>query len=391
MSASRPKLLVVDDEPQILEGLSRGLRAGFDVRTATSGAIGLEILAREPDVAIVMSDMRMPVMNGTVFLSRAREVAPNAVRLLLTGQADMEDAIGAINEGAIFRFLKKPCALDVMRATLGDAADQHRLIIAERQLLEQTLHGAVKALCDTLALANPSVFGMAMRVKRLAARIAAKVGGTELWQVEVAAMLCQLGAMTVPAGIYERRALGEPLVPSEREMLDRVPLVTDQLLAPIPRLEPVREIVLHSRSGFDLSGAPENQPRTGFEIPRGARVLKVALDFEELESAGLAPDKAIERMRAQAELYDPVILDALVELYVAADTTVIEIPISRLLEGMIIATDVITRNGTLLVARGHEVTLGLVRRLENFAASIDQETVEIMADAKLQPLRRNAA
>ncbi|MBX3197744.1 MAG: response regulator [Labilithrix sp.] len=391
MSTPRPKLLVVDDEPQILEALARGLRGSYDVRTATSGEIGLQILAREDDVAIVMSDMRMPSMNGTVFLARARASAPNAVRLLLTGQADMDDAIGAINEGHIFRFLKKPCPPDLMRATLGDAAEQHRLIMAERELLEQTLRGSVKALCDTLALANPSVFGVAMRVKRIAASIATKIGGTELWQIEVAAMLCQLGAMTVPAGVYERRARGEPLVPSEREMLERVPQVTVQLLAPIPRLEPVRAIVLHSRSSFDLSDAAASQMRTGFEIPLGARILKVALDFEELESAGLTPEDAIERMRARSELYDLVVLDALAGVYLSADTTVIEIPISRLLEGMVIATDVITRNGTLLVARGHEVTLTLVRRLENFAASIGQETVEIMADAKRQPLRRSAA
>jgi response regulator RpfG family c-di-GMP phosphodiesterase len=380
MSPRLPKLLVVDDEPQVLQGLGRGLRGAYDLRTATSGALGLEALFLEPDIAIVMSDMRMPQMNGTEFLARARQAAPHAVRLLLTGQADMEDAIGAINEGRIFRFLKKPCAPALMKATLADAAEQHRLVIAERELLEQTLRGAVQALCDTLALANPGVFGMAMRVKRIAAGLSAKVGGTETWQVEVAAMLCQLGAMTLPPGIYERRARGEHLLPAERDMLDRVPQVTDQLLAPIPRLEAVREIVRHGRAG----------PAT--DVPMGAHVLRVALDFDELESAGLRPKSAIDELLGRPGRYHPAVLDALAALYVDVDPTrVVEVPIGRLLEGMILAADIVTKSGTLLVARGHEVTDTLIWRLVNFAGAVAAENVTVMADARLAPLRRSAA
>jgi CheY-like chemotaxis protein len=382
VSAPKPKLLLVDDEPQILQGLTRGLRGLFDLRTATSGALGLEVLDQEPDIAVIMSDMRMPAMNGTAFLARARTLRPNAVRLLLTGQADMDDAIGAINEGCIFRFLRKPCSPELMKATLADATEQHRLIIAERELLEQTLRGAVKALCDTLALANPSVFGMATRVKRIAAAVAEKVGGIELWQIEVAAMLCQLGAMTVPPGVYERRARGEQLPAAEREMLDRVPQVTDQLLAPIPRLETVRAIVLHARTAAGAAAG----------VPRGAHVLRAALDFDELESAGVDATTALDRLRARGHLYDAAALDALASLFAeSGPVNVVELPISSLLDGMILATDVVTKTGMLLVARGHDVTRGLVRRLENFSSAIGSDKVAVMADATLEPLRRAAA
>lgn len=392
MSQPKPKILLVDDEPHVLEGLTRGLRNAFEVRTASSGAAGLDLLGREPDTAIVMSDVRMPLMPGTAFLAKARVITPDAVRILLTGQAEMEDAIAAINEGSIFRFLRKPCSPELMRSTLAAAMDQHRLIIAERQLLEQTLRGAVKALCDTLALANPGVFGMAMRVKRVASNLAEKVGGAELWQIEVAAMLCQLGAMTVPQEIFERRALGKELVPSEREMLDRIPIVTDQLLASIPRLEPVRDIVRHSRAGFDPTRVQaDTRARTGFEVPLGARILRVALDFEELESAGLTSAQAIERMLARGALYDPIVVEALRGLHIGAVDTVVEVPIGKLREGMVIAADILAKNGTLLVARGHEVTPGLVRRLENFASSLATEKIAVAGDAKLQPVRRSAA
>jgi response regulator RpfG family c-di-GMP phosphodiesterase len=381
MTAVKAKILLVDDEPQILEGLTRGLRGAYDVRTATSGVRGLEVLASESDIAIVVSDMRMPLMNGTSSLTKARETAPDAVRLLLTGQADMEDAVAAINEGHVFRFLKKPCSPDVMRTTLADAAEQHRLVIAERTLLEQTLRGAVQALCDTLALANPGVFGMAMRVKRVASTIASRLGGVESWQIEVAAMVCQLGAMTVPPAVYERRARGEALLDSEREMLARVPAITDQLLAPIPRLEPVREMILRSRS---------SSPHAPGDVASlGACILAIALDFEELESAGVAPPQAVARMRSRGARYDARAFEALESLYRDTTPTTIDVPIGMLLEGMIIASDIVMKNGALLVSRGHEVTPGLVARLRNFADSLGCETVRIVGDGEQQPVRRH--
>lgn len=372
----KAKILLVDDEQQVLEALARGLRRTFDIHTATSGADGLAILAREPDIAIVMSDMRMPVMNGAAFLAQVRLVAPDSVRLLLTGQADMEDAISAINEGHIFRFLRKPCPPELMQSSLAAAAEQHRLVTAEKTLLEKTLRGSIQALCDTLALANPGVFGMATRVKRCASAVAQKLGLSDLWQLEVAAMVCQLGAVTLPAGVFERRARGEALQPSEREMLERVPVVTDQLLAPIPRLESVREIIRHGRTSF-LATDPEGTvlwSRT--EIPLFGRILKVALDFDALEAAGNTSASALGQMREHAHDYDPKVLAALASLH-TDQAPVVEVSILALKVGMVIAADVLTKSGQLLIARGHEVTPGLVGRLRNYASSLARSTVSV--------------
>ena len=161
-----------------------------------------------------------------------------------------------------------------------------RLLIAEQELLELTLRGALEALCDTFAMVSPTMFGAALRVKRLSRDIAARVDGVELWQVEVAAMLCDLGAMSLPA---------------EREPLARVTAISDQLLATIPRLDAVREIVRHCRS----------DRRMVYPIPRAAHVMRVALDFDDLETAGLTSRDAIARMRGAVELYEPDVLDAL--------------------------------------------------------------------------------
>ncbi len=134
---SRPRVLCVDDEPNVLEGVSLHLHRRYEVVTATSGAAGLAALEKDGSIAVVMSDMRMPQMDGAQFLSRVRTGHPNAVRLLLTGQADMQSAIAAINEGQIFRFLTKPCPPAQLLGAFEAAIEQHRLLVAERILLEQ--------------------------------------------------------------------------------------------------------------------------------------------------------------------------------------------------------------------------------------------------------------
>jgi response regulator RpfG family c-di-GMP phosphodiesterase len=374
MTPTRPRLLIVDDEQLVLDALARTLRSGYDVRTALSGAAGLAALAEDPTIALVMSDMRMPVMNGSAFLSKVRGVAPSTVRILLTGQADLDDAMAAINEGSIFRFLRKPCPPETLAAALAAATEQHRLVHAEKELLEQTLRGSVQALSDTLALANPGVFGIATRVKRLAARIAELLGVKNAWQLEIAAMVCQLGAVSSPGAVFDRRARAEALTPVEQEMLDKVPDLSERLIAHIPRLEAVREIVRYSRVDFDASGP---LPLTGARIPTSACILRVALDFEERLAAGDSRQAALTRLRATAHCYDRHALDALATICADGDDPAVDLPVSALRRGMIVACDIRTKGGVLLVARGHEVTVGLLSRLENFGAELASKTVRV--------------
>ena len=319
--------------------------------------------------------MRMPVMTGAVFLSRACVAAPDTVRLLLTGQSDLDDAIAAVNEGSIFRFLKKPCSPEVLRGALGAAVEQNRLITSEKVLLEQTLRGAVKALTETLALANPSVFGTSARVKDTAVAVAAALGLAETWPIEIAALVAQLGAVTLPPEVHERLVRNQPLTWEESAMIARTPEITERLLANIPRLEPVIEIVRYGRCGFSDDALPGGIERA--RIPIGARILKAAVDFDQLEAGGSPPLVALDQMRARAGTYHPDVLRALATVY--ERTTVVDaVPIGELRPGMVLAVDVRTKSGTLLVARGHEVTAGLVARLANFATELSVITVSVL-------------
>jgi DNA-binding NtrC family response regulator len=184
------KILFVDDDPNALSAHRRDLHRTFDIETAESGEAGLEILASHGPFALVIADMRMPGMDGVQFLARVREAFPDTVRMMLTGQADMQSAIDAVNRGFIFRFLLKPCPPETLTAALNAGLEQFRLIMAERELLEKTLVGSVKMLADMLSIANPAAFSRAARVRRLVTHVARELKLADPWQLELAASLC---------------------------------------------------------------------------------------------------------------------------------------------------------------------------------------------------------
>ncbi len=133
---AKPRVLCVDDEPLAVEGISNILRKRFEVVTATSGAEGLAAFREKGPFQVVISDFQMPGMNGAAFLRQAQELAPDTIRMLLSGKAGFDDAMQVINEGYIFRFLSKPCPPDVLIAAIDAAVEQHRLRTADRELLE---------------------------------------------------------------------------------------------------------------------------------------------------------------------------------------------------------------------------------------------------------------
>jgi len=378
------RILCVDDEPAVLEGLALHLRRRYHLETATSGAEGLMILRQDPAIAVVVSDMRMPSMDGAAFLTRARETAPDAVRMLLTGQADLDATINIINQGGIFRFLTKPCPPRILLAAIEAAVEQHRLVTAERVLLEQTLHGSIKALTDILALANPVAFGRATRIKSMVSELCGKLAVREVWQVEVAAMLSQLGAMTLPPETAEKLHAGLPLTPEEQRMAARAPVVTEQLVRNVPRLEGVADILGAQGRRRKPAEAAAVDLRAA-HIDLCAQLLRAAVDFDALESqGGGSPALAIDTMRGRGERYEPRIVDALAELR-GADTgvhlAIREVTLAVLCAGMVFVDDVKLHNGMLLVARGFEVTAGFLERVRNLKPGSVKEPFRVVLKA----------
>jgi response regulator RpfG family c-di-GMP phosphodiesterase len=361
--AAKPRILCVDDEPKVLEGMTPHLRRRFDVSTAANGEQGLETVRKAGPFAVVMSDMRMPGMNGAQLLAAVRGHAPDTVRLLLTGQSDLDSAVAAINDGQIFRFLTKPCPVDRLLEALNAAVEQHRLVSAERVLLAETLQGSVRTLIDILSLNNPLAFGRAGRVRKHVSALAAHLRAADSWAIETAAMLAPIGAVTLPPETVEKVYHGHTLTESEEALVAKIPAVTERFLTHIPRLEPVRAILKHQQDRFDSAA---------MGLPLGARLLRIAYDYDVLETQGESAGSALAQLRGRAGLYDPTVLEAFATLLGASDDghTTEAITLGRLRPGMVFAEDVRSRDGALLIARGHEVTQSLIERMRNFSRNV---------------------
>jgi CheY-like chemotaxis protein len=362
----RPLVLCVDDERQALASLAVNLGRRYEIATANTGLEGLEVLARHPHTAVVISDMRMPGMDGATFLAKVEDVNPDAVRILLTGQADLETAMLAVNQGHIFRFLTKPCPTVTLLSSVAHAVQQHHLLTGERVLLEQTLRGVVEALTDVLSLAHPASFARASRIRAQVTKMADALEMKDRWHVEVASMLSQLGAIAlspdVAARVYESRAVSADDVAA----LARVPALTERLLAHIPRFEIVRGM-LAGMSKPHLVIDPQEDGGQAALIARGAQMLKVASDFDVLETEHKSSAKALEIMAARGDEYDSEVLILLPMLLDAESTHEHRtLPLAEVEVGMIFAEDVhVEEGGALLVARGLQVTPGMKERLHN--------------------------
>ena len=363
----KPHILCVDDEPQVLESLKLNLRRLYVVSTASSGPEALALLDQASDIAVIVSDMRMPQMNGAVFLAKARQKAPDAIRLLLTGHSDIDAAVAAVNDGQIFRFLTKPCAPMALLDAVASAVAQHRLVTSERVLLEQTLHGSIKALTDLLALVNPIAFGRSMRIAQLVRQLADRIHLKERWQLEVAAMLSQIGHVTLPEQVAEKAYYDLPMSPDEERLIQGLPAVVDKLLSNIPRLDVVLAILRNCKVGqLTTSDSAQLDAAQALVAKRGVEILKLAIDCDILESASGTPFHSVIRtLRSRAGVYATDLLDALDAVRNAEVAPgICTLTMRDLNVGMVFAEDVKTPNGVLLVARGYQITQRVLERME---------------------------
>lgn len=358
------KILLVDDDTNVLDAYRRILSREFRLETALGGEEALRMLENHGPFAVVVSDMRMPGMDGIQFLAKVKGLAPNTVRVMLTGNADMNTAIDAINEGHIFRFLNKPCGKEMMAKTLTAALVQYRLVTAEDQLLEQTLSGCIQVLTEVLSLVNPAAFGRAERARRYIHHIVSAMKLGNPWQYEVAAMMSQLGCVTLAQETIQAVYAGEALSPGEQAQYDAHPTVAYSLLSKIPRLEPIAWMIEHQNRTLSVDDDP-----AGKDIRLGAEILRLTLAYERLIQKGRSRNEAVHTLALQNKGFSPDFFEALVALDPNAEEgEVRKCRIELLTAGMIIHEDVRTVDGALLVSKGQEVSSPLILKLKNFHA-----------------------
>lgn len=360
------KVLFVDDEADLLKGYQIMLRGKIEVETALSGPEGLETVHDRGPYAVVISDMRMPGMSGVEFLAQVRKAAPDTVRMMLTGHTDVKVAMDAVNEGNIFRFLTKPCEPEVLTAAINAGLIQYRLITAERELLESTLMASIKVLTDVLAAVSPQAFGRSIRIVRYVRHLVSKFRIPPSWCFEAAAMLSQLGCITLQPEVMRSAYLGADLTPEEQSQFEAHPRLAAELLSSIPRLEPVAWMISQQLAKDIPHDAPQAPALPREVVMFGAKMLKTAVAYDNLKCKGLSSEQAILNLRHRPG-FDAEIVDMLVDVKTEEDRRELrKLPIGSLALGMILQQDIKNQAGLLVVARGQEVTPALLALLANF-------------------------
>ena len=365
------RVLFVDDEPNVLDGIRRQLRTRFEIETAIGAAAGLALIEQKGPFAVVVSDMRMPDMNGARFLAKVNQIAPDTVRMVLSGQSDLDSTVAAVNEGHIFRFLMKPCDSEKLIEVIKAGIDQYRLINTEKHLLENTLNATVKVLVEVLSLINPTAQRRASQIEKYAGAASASLKPPGAWKYHLAATLSQLGCITLPPETLSKVYGGQPLSDDENKLYRSHPDVAGKLLGQIPRLEDVAGMVAGQLR------TPAKELATGDVAswnPQqlGAAILWTAVRFDTLVHHGRSAEFAAQQIRQLAPHLPKAITDAMLIAPVTGGgrRESRAVAVNSLTVGMMLEEDVLSINGIRLVPKGAEITGTLLERLRTIASGV---------------------
>ncbi len=374
------KLLFVDDEENVLQSMKRQLRKRFPMQVALSGDEALQKLKEDGPFAVIVSDMRMPGMNGVELLSRVKNLYPDTVRIMLTGNADQETAMEAVNNGQIFRFLTKPCSTATLIPALALAQRQHRLLTAEKELLQKTLKGSVTVLSELLSQAKPTIFSAGLRIKEYGTDVARQLDLPNLWQIEVAALLAQIGCISLPTDIINKKYAGLTLDDEEEAMWANYPEIGARLLEHIPRLESVTKMIRWQQKPF--SEYTDDFTQAEFEeVLTGAQILKGTIDFDLLLHQGYSPGKAVEELRRQESNYNGNVLGALSRIRFQVHSRTLSLGVDDITVGMIAEEDITAKNGAMILPKGQKITWPVLQALYNFNRQVGiVEPIKVRTD-----------
>lgn len=416
LSMMSATILCVDDEPNILSALKRLFRGvGLQVRTAVGGAAGLLALEAEP-IDLVISDMRMPEMDGAEFLQQVRQRWPETVRLLLTGYSDVSSIIEAINRGEIYRYIAKPwddndIVLIVRQALERKAMEQETKRLEaltveqneqlkslnaslERRVAERTAElstanerlksnfvTSIKIFSTLIEMRGGNLAGHSRRVADLSRKLAQrlKLDGKLVQEIFVAGLLHEIGKIGFSDELLST-PIGE-MTPPQLDAYRKHIVQAEHLLMPLPDLKVPTEIIGAQFERYDGTGFPDKLAEQN--IPIAARILAVASDFDSLQIGTMtrrkltADDAKIIIAHGAGKRYDPTVVQALSAL-LSGDATdapakevrnEVALTSEAMQAGMVLSRDLITPNGLLMLSTNHVLDDRLIKKIKDFERS----------------------
>ena len=372
---SPAKILLVDSNPFTLAETQRALSTDYAIQSAMNVADGLRLLQQSGPFQIVLSELQLGEASGVKFLTDVKNTSPATIRIVLAAPTTVAVVVDAVNEAAVFQVLTKPCPAPKLRQAIENALRRHSEAILERELVDRTLAGAITVLSEVLSAVDPLSFGRSMAMRQNLRSLAKEIEMRSTWELEVAAMLCNVGLITIPASLIAKWNSKVPLSAVEAEIVQRFPASGRTLIAKIPRLDKVADIVLYQNKNYDGTGFPLDTVK-GEQIPYGARVLKVLIDLAEIEMRGTGRQDALAAMYNSQARYDPDILSVAMRFfgYAPGKGNAVRRPVAipvlakELRTGYVLASNVETADGTKLMAPGFTITETLLERINNFGA-----------------------
>jgi response regulator RpfG family c-di-GMP phosphodiesterase len=358
------RILFVDDEFNVLAAIRRQLHKRFEIEIARGGEDALSRLQAADRFAVVVSDLRMPGIDGLGLLCQARKLAPRVVRIVLSGQADPRSMLTAVNDCGIFRYLTKPCDTETLGTALDAALEQHRVEAEERLGVEQTLSGSVALVTEILELVNPVAAERATRIKRYVRHMTRALHLDDPLVFDLAAGLSQVGCVSVSPQALDRMQSGGPLTAAEQGALDRHSETGGRLLAHIPGLARVAAMIAAQAPSASGSGPAHDA------VGVGTRLLRVATAFDGLVMSGTPIRDAVARLGLDPVAYPPAMVEAIATFHVDRPGEGWLVRAKDLKPGMIFVEDVRARDNVLLASRTQEATPAVVARILEAAAGV---------------------
>lgn len=367
-------LLLVDDDVNLVNTLSRNLKLSYEVQTANSGKEALAILQGGAEFGVIIVDMRMPELSGIDLIKVARPIAKDAVFIMLTGNQDTATASAAINEGQVFRFLNKPCEIAKIKETVNAAFDQHALVTAEKILLHKTFVGAIEVMTDVIEATQNEV-GSAQLVDQTFMSFAMVMGQNISWEHRTATKLALVGMSMLPPEVRMKMKTESPTTPEYFNTMDEIAEISARLIQHIPRLDLVAKIIL-----AQIGSVGAINPKQ-CDVPTAGAFLKTAVYWELLKRRGVPHIEKLSQIKTLLPQLPNEVMELLDEAEEPTEDASVEIATLGLLEGMELSADFRDAQGMLMVAAGTRLTKTMIERLQHSKHSSTSVKLTIKASS----------
>lgn len=350
-----PKIVLVTADERFAQEVLGVMDKAFDVTVSTTARDGFMTLSSTKDIRVVLSDLRLPDVDGISFLGKVRNDFPKVIRILASGDEGFKMLSRAVNIAHVYTLLPRPCDPKRIRKAMVEAVKLYGNVRPDAEAMRDTMFGTVRMLVDILELTHPTAVRRSKRIRRRARGVSKAINAMTPEFMDMVVLLSNIGCVGLPVGILKKAEKGGGLTREEQQIFYTHPFIAGHLLGNVPRFGKIANIIRH-----------QNTPSVE-KPPLGSRILKACIDLDQMQVNGASASKALEYMRGKPNVYDDKVLDALEELLGESNKVEChELTVADLKPGMVMQSDMVTEAGTILLQKGDVLSEASYQRVQTF-------------------------